>query len=102
MTLTETMPNIYMQFHDESGEYSTEGATWCMERIHDTDLVYVPLARAEAAEKQLAEARAALDGCGIGGIYDEFESLPDAIGQMALHIKEQGERIAAKESDGTR
>lgn len=49
----------------------------------------------QTSDEHLAEARAALKG--IGGIYDEFESLPDAIGQMALHIKEQGQRIAGLE-----
>lgn len=40
--------------------------------------------------KQLQAAEGALEQSHIGGIYTEFENLPDAIGQMALHIKELG------------
>ena len=51
-------------------------------------------ARAEDAEQTLAQAWKGLAGAGVGGIYDAFTSLPDAIRQMALHSKQAQQRIA--------
>ena len=45
----------------------------------------------------LAAAQEALRLSGIGGIYDDFTSLADAIGQMATHIKELEARVAARD-----
>lgn len=52
------------------------------------------------AEKQatLAAAKAALAGCGIGGIYDEFNGLADAIQQMAEYIGDP-ERCMRQEAE---
>ena len=43
----------------------------------------------------LAAAQEALRLSGIGGIYDDFASLDDAITQMATHIRELEARVAA-------
>jgi len=37
--------------------------------------------------KELEQAKDTLERCGIGGIYDNFHSLSDAIIQMSLYIK---------------
>lgn len=57
-------------------EYRSKAAAQLLER----------LATLDAAEKALA-------GCGIGGIYDTFNGLPDAIEQMAESIKELEDRM---------
>ena len=44
----------------------------------------------------LDRAEAALAGCGIAGIYDTFDGLPDAIEQMSSHISELGEQLEAE------
>jgi len=44
----------------------------------------------------LDRAEAALAGCGIAGIYDTFDGLPDAIEQMSSHIRELGEQLEAE------
>ena len=46
----------------------------------------------------LDRAEAALAGCGIAGIYDTFDGLPDAIEQMSSHIRELGEQLETAES----
>jgi hypothetical protein len=48
---------------------------------------------------ELAAAHEALRLGQIGGIYDDFHGLADAIGQMALYIKERERRCAALEAE---
>ena len=53
-----------------------------------------------AACHEDAAAQEALRLGGIGGIYDDFRDLADAITQMATHIKEQDARIEELEARG--
>ena len=60
------------------------------------------LAALSSFEARTRAAEAALQGCGIGGIYADFGDLPDAIGQMATYIKEQDAKLKAAEQRAER
>lgn len=59
---------------------------WIEEHGSARDALNVALARLE-------KAQSALERTEIGGIYAEFWDVPDAIEQMALHIKETSARL---------
>ena len=54
---------------------------------------------ADDLRAELRDAQEALSTSGIGGIYDTFKDVGDAIRQMAAYIKERDARIAALEAE---
>ena len=53
---------------------------------------------ADDLRAELRDAQEALSTSGIGGIYDTFQDVGDAIRQMAAYIKERDARIAELEA----
>jgi len=82
---------IYLQVGDSDEPIRIDETTWCSDKINDGDVKYLlATPEREAAPemyKELEQAKDALERCGIGGIYDNFHSLSDAIIQMSLYIK---------------
>ena len=63
----------------------------------DSREIVVAAWQTRVPDPALAAAQEALKASGIGGIYDDFHSLADAITQMATHIKELEARIAVRD-----
>lgn len=51
---------IYLQVKDEDGATPDE-VTWCVDRVHDTDVEYVLASELERARATLKRARATID-----------------------------------------
>lgn len=54
------MNRIYLQVRDEDGETPDE-ITWCVDRIHDTDVEYVPAAELRHAQAERDTLSALID-----------------------------------------
>ncbi len=85
---------------DEKGHYMREcpRCRWRTGRYHTSKGAVFGWNNEEPLpDPAMAAAQEALRTCGIGGIYDDFQDVADAISQMALYIKEQDARIAELE-----
>lgn len=98
------MPNEQTQTRDELKDLRDANQRYkrqLAEITSNRDFWYQVAKSAEAALAQardeLDAAEAALTSCGSGGIYDTFTGVPDAIEQMAQHIKE--ERYQRKQNE---
>lgn len=55
--------------------------------------------RLRATARAGLDAQQALRECDIGGVFDEFRDVPDAIRQMAQHIRELAEQLRRPKAD---
>ena len=67
--------------------------------IHAYECASSEIAENTRLKTELADGREALRLGNIGGIYDDFHGLADAIGQMTTHILERERRCAQLEDD---
>lgn len=78
--------------------YMHRVSIWCtscgeVTRFYDTAPEAYNAWNEARRNEALAAAQEALRTCGIGGIYDDFQDVADAISQMALYIRERDKRI---------